>query len=154
MNFHTHRFFLNSAIICMLIIPINIAGQEKKTVSGAFDTLGGPLPKILKAQAKPYYVIADIEVPANRVVTIEPGVVILFKNFTGLHVSGKLIAEGTKNQPIIFTSENDKKYNPSSVLMPNPYDWNGIYIHDGAFGSILTHCTISYTVYGIIDMEL
>ncbi len=151
MNLHAHRSLLKIAIICILIIPLNILGQEKNTISGAFDTLGGPLPKILKAQARPYYVIADIEVPANKVVTIEPGVVILFKNFTGLHVSGKLIAQGTKNQPIIFTSENDKKYNPSSMLMPNPYDWNGVYIHDDAFGSILTHCTVSYTVYGIIS---
>ncbi len=151
MNLHAHQSLLNIAIIYVLIIPLTIVGQERKTISGALDTLGGPLPKILKAQAKPYYVIADIEVPANRVVTIEPGVVILFKNFTGLHVSGRLMAQGTKTNPIIFTSENDKIYNPGGALMANPYDWNGIYIHDDAFGTMLSHCTVAYSVYGIIS---
>jgi hypothetical protein len=116
-----------------------------------FDTLAGPLPRILKALDHPYLVIADIDVPADKITTIEPGVVILFRNFTGLHVSGRMIAEGTKSMPIIFSSENDKTYNRGSMLMPNPYDWNGIYIHEGAFGTILSNCAVAYTVYGIIS---
>lgn len=116
-----------------------------------FDTIAGPLPKNVKAAGTPYVVAADIEVPANKTVTIEPGVVFLFKNFTGLHVEGKLVAEGTKLRPIVFTSENDAKHNPSAALLPNLYDWNGIYIHEGAFGTLMSHCQISYTVYGIVS---
>jgi len=151
MHFTIHPSLFSKSVVSLLILTFTILGQEANQSTIGFDTLGGPLPKILKAQDKPYYVVADIEVSANRVVTIEPGVVILFKNFTSLHVTGKLIAQGTKNLPIIFTSENDKQYNPKSALMPNPYDWNGIYIHDDAFGTIMTHCVVSYTVYGIIS---
>ncbi len=151
MHFSIHPSFLIKCVAGVLVINAVIWGKEANQSASEFDTLAGPLPKILRFRGKPYYVVADIEVPANRVVTVEPGVVILFRNFTGLHVTGKLIAEGTGNLPIVFTSENNKKYNPKSLLMPNPYDWNGIYIHDDAFGTILTYCEVSYTVYGIIS---
>jgi hypothetical protein len=139
--------------VVLLLASFTITGKEKNSTvsSAAFEAISGPLPKMLKAKDKPYLVISDIEVPLNRTVTIEPGVVILFKNFTGLHVQGKLLAEGTKGKPIIFTSEFDKTYNPSSTLLPNPYDWNGIYIHDDAFGTIMANSTVAYTVYGIIS---
>ncbi len=115
------------------------------------DTLSGPLPKIIKAKSTPYYILANIEVPPNKTVTIEPGVVFVFKNFTGLHVEGRLQAKGTKANPIVFTSEFNQRYNPASKLLPNPYDWNGVYIHESGFGTILTHCRITYTVYGLIS---
>ncbi len=122
-------------------------------VSGKFkyDTLAGPLPALIKSRNNPYIVITDIEVPANKVVTIEPGVIILFQNFTGLHVRGKLIANGTKKAPVVFTSEFDKTYNPSTTFIANPFDWNGIYIHSDGFGTYLEHCIISYTVYGLMS---
>lgn len=113
----------------------------------SFDTLGGPLPKTVKA--KTYIIVTDIEVPANKTVTIEPGTVFLFKNFTGMKVQGILTAAGLKTEPIVFTSEFDRAYNPYSSLDPNPYDWNGIYIHSDAFGTRLENCIVAYTVYGI-----
>jgi hypothetical protein len=106
---------------------------------------------VVKDRGQPYLVVSDIEVPPNAVVTIEPGVVLLFKNFTGLHVEGRLLAEGTKARPIVFTSELDQQYNPASTLIANPYDWNGIYIHQGALGTSLAHCRVSYSVYGILS---
>ncbi|MBD3421375.1 MAG: hypothetical protein GF398_14760 [Chitinivibrionales bacterium] len=114
------------------------------------DTLSGPLPKLIKHRKLPYVVAADIEVPANRSVTIEPGVVLVFKNFTGLHVQGQLIAEGTPAKPIVFTSEYDGEHNPASIEYANPYDWNGIYIHGGGIGSRFKDCFVLYSVYGIV----
>jgi hypothetical protein len=119
--------------------------------SRPFDTLAGPLPAVVEQRGRPYLVVADIEVPANTVVTIEPGVVLLFKNFTGLHVEGRLVAEGTMLKPIVFTSELDQEHNPASSLIANPYDWNGIYIHKGGLGTSFAHCRVRYSVYGIIS---
>lgn len=114
-----------------------------------FDTLSGPLPKTVAAMEKPYLIVSDIEVPFGKTVTIEAGAVFLFQNFTGFQVQGQLIAEGTKEKPITFTSEFDGRYNPDTSLIANPFDWNGIYIHKDAFGTRLKYCKINYSVYGI-----
>ncbi|MBD3314407.1 MAG: hypothetical protein GF344_01355 [Chitinivibrionales bacterium] len=137
-----------------LLSPIIIAGVATTGApvhAAAFDTLAGPLPSLVKYRRTPYVVIADIQVPPDKVVTIEPGVVLLFKNFTGIHVEGRLVAEGTAEKPIVFTSELDRKHNPTSSLLANPYDWNGIYIHSDAFGTSLAHCKVLYSVYGVIS---
>ena len=116
-----------------------------------FDTLAGPLPDTVRAGNRPYLVVGDIEVPVGKTVTIESGAVFLFKNFTGLHVQGKLVAQGTKEQPVVFTSENDRTRNSATQLYPNPYDWNGVYLHPDATGTIMSYCTVSYSVYGIVS---
>ncbi len=117
----------------------------------AFDTLAGPLPKFISATSGPYLVVEDIEVPLGKTVTIEPGTVFMFKNFSGLHVQGRLVAEGTGDRPIVFTSEYDGEYNQAESMYPNPYDWNGIYIHENALGSSISHFHLFYSVYGIIS---
>ncbi|MBD3391111.1 MAG: hypothetical protein GF418_03560 [Chitinivibrionales bacterium] len=125
--------------------------QEEPGPEMQFETLAGPLPRIVEAAKGPYLVVADLEVPAGRMVTIEAGTVFLFKNFTGLHVQGRLVAQGTTSRPVVFTSEFDRDYNPASTMYPNPYDWNGIYIHGNAIGSTLEHCKLFFSVYGIIS---
>lgn len=142
---NTHTSML-AILLLISILPGNINAQEKVL---QIDTLGGLLPKLVKA--KTYIVNVDIEVPANSIVTIEPGTIILFKNFTGLKIMGRLIALGTKSNPIIFTSVHDKKYNLASSLFANPFDWNGIYIYADAIGTIMENCVVTYSVYGIIS---
>jgi hypothetical protein len=119
--------------------------------AAGMDTLAGPLPDTVRAGNRPHLVVGDIEVPVGRTVTVEAGSVFLFKNFTGLHVQGKLVAQGTKEQPVIFTSENDRARNPATQLYPNPYDWNGVYLHPDATGTIMSYCTVCYSVYGIVS---
>lgn len=113
------------------------------------DTLGGNLPRVIQANNGAYLVTSDIYVPSGKTVTINPGVILLFKNFTELHVEGRLIAEGTGDRPVIFTSEFDRSINPGSPLNANPFDWNGIFIHENGLGSSFAHGFIQYTVYGI-----
>lgn len=146
-------FIINLVILFIFSIFSLNFGQTLniETTYTQFDTISGHLPEIVKKQDKPYYISADIEVPPDKIVTIEPGVVFLFKNFTGLHISGQLFALGKKDNPIIFTSENNKTFNTGSTLYPNPYDWNGIYIHEDGFNTVMEHCDISYTVYGLIS---
>jgi hypothetical protein len=114
-----------------------------------FPMLLGDLPKTIPAEKGPYLVTSDIYVPAGKTVVVEPGAVFLFKNFTGLHVQGTLVAKGTAEKPVVFTSENDKRFNRDASLIPNPYDWNGIFIHDDAIGTDLQYIEIAYSVYGI-----
>ena len=116
-----------------------------------FDSLAGPLPDTVKSRGAFYLVTGDIDVPAGKSVVIEPGTAFIFKNFTGLHVQGRLLALGTKEKPIVFTSENDRAVNTATTLYPNPFDWNGIYFHIDATGSIMTYCSVYYSVYGVLS---
>jgi hypothetical protein len=113
-------------------------------------TLGGNLPKIVEKGR--YLVVADVYVPSGKTVTFEPGTVLLFKNFTGMHVEGRLVAEGTAEYPIVFTSELDQAYRPGAALHANPYDWNGIYLHESGIGSSFARCSILFSVYGISSL--
>lgn len=137
----------------LFIVSCFLAGMHGTLccAESLYDTLAGPLPGLIKATNKPYRVIADIEVLPDKTVTIEAGAVFLFQNFTGLHVRGKLIVQGTASKPVVFTSENDQQYNPSTRLIANPYDWNGIFIHSDGFGTYLENCIVAYTVYGIVS---
>jgi hypothetical protein len=115
------------------------------------NELAGDLPKVLTVDKSPYLVVADVYVPAGKIVHIEPGTIILFKNFTSLHIRGMLIARGTSLRTIVFTSENDHQYNPSIALNPTPYDWNGIYIHKDGVGTELENVHVTYSVKGIVS---
>ena len=124
---------------------------QQPVAAVAFDTIAGPLPGTIKAKKNPYLVVGDIEVPAGKTVSVERGTVFLFKNFTGLHVQGKLVALGTREHPIVFTTENDQSVNPTTPLYPNPYDWNGIYIHADGIGTSMAFCKVLFSVYGIVS---
>lgn len=126
-----------------------VPAPAKQTPAPAFDTLAGNLPAMLLSNDRPYLVTADVYVPQGKRVSIGPGVVLLFRNFTGLHVMGVLSAVGNKEHPVIFTSVNDKQYHPTSTLDAAPFDWNGIYLHEDAVGSELSNCSVLYSVEGI-----
>ena len=134
-----------ASILTLLFVALGTAAAEQIQI----QTIAGPLPKTVKAGT--YLVNADIEVSRNRIVTIEEGTVFLFKNFTSLHVQGTLVANGTKAQPIIFTSEYDKDYNRASTQDANPFDWDGVYIHADALATRLFYCKVLYSVYGLIS---
>lgn len=72
--------------------------------------------------------------------TIEPGVTVQFAENSYLSVGynseGKLVAEGTEEEPIIFTSAMNDKY---------PGDWGNIrFCEYASAGCILDHCKILY----------
>ena len=75
----------------------------------------------------PYILTSNVVIEVGITLTIEPGVEIRFNSGTGLYISqyriydnwyhGALVAEGTADNPIIFTS---------NAATPSPGDWKGI----------------------------
>lgn len=131
---------------CFVIVFANVIIQAEQQ---QFDTLSGQLPKKITGNGQKYIIVSDIEVPFGKTVTIEQGAEFLFQNFTGFSIQGQLISEGTKDKPIIFTSEFDGNYHTDKSNIANPFDWNGIYIHKNAFGTRMKYSKILYSVYGI-----
>ena len=79
----------------------------------------------------------NLTVKEGATLTIEPGARIAFKTNTFLSiVEGKLLAQGTADSPILFTSADDS---------PNPGDWVGLMFEANAKkGSIIDRAKIEY----------
>jgi uncharacterized membrane protein len=120
-----------------------------QVVSGSYTPLSGALSENLSSDKSPYLIEADIYVSPGTTLTIEAGTILLFKNFTGLHIQGTLYVKGTTERPVIFTSVNDRQNNVLSYTEAAPFDWNGIDIYENAIGTTLKNCNILFSVYGI-----
>lgn len=131
-----------------LFLSIVVITASSSIAQMEVTELSGDLSGILTADKK-YHVVGDVFVPPGSSVSIEAGTVIMFSEFTGLHVQGTLYAKGTETQPVIFTSQHDSSIIGNTTVPPAPFDWNGIDIYENAVGSELLFCSIRYSVYGI-----
>lgn len=91
----------------------------------------------------------QVRVEQGATLTIEPGTVLKFDEFSSLYVLGTLIAQGTSNDKIIFTSAKNDQYggdtnNDGELTFPQDGDWGGISFNTGTSNSILDHCIIEY----------
>ncbi|MGE5846802.1 MAG: CotH kinase family protein, partial [Ignavibacteria bacterium] len=94
----------------------NVIGTESAinyTISGdtelkmEFEKLGtGEVPEVLNSAltlyktGSPYFIINDLNIGSNGVLSVEPGVVIYFSSNKSIYVKGKLLMEGTESEPI------------------------------------------------------
>ncbi|BAO77318.1 hypothetical protein WPG_3088 [Winogradskyella sp. PG-2] len=101
---------------------------NKKDYNQPTQILSGNISQNTKlTKSNIYLLLGDVFVTNNSTLTIEPGTIIFgdFKTKGSLTISRgcKIIAEGTKTDPIVFTSnKSDKK----------PGDWGGLFILGGA----------------------
>ena len=79
----------------------------------------------------PYYVTSNVYVPRGVTLTIDPGVLVLFSPNTGLRVAGTLVAQGTADQQITFTSLSTQSGTGTEG------DWASVSFLDGAVGATL-----------------
>jgi len=100
-----------------------------------------------------YLLLNSVTVPAGRTLTINKGVVIKgYNNYYRFIIQGKMIAVGTVDSTIVFTSAKDDNFgNPGDTnkdgtqSVPGVGDWGGITFESGSDStSILDHCTIQY----------
>lgn len=101
------------------------------------------------AEASPYIIEKDIIIPQGDSIVLGEGCQFFFKPFTGIIVHGSLIVRGTSEHPVIFSSINDTLSPEHSSELPNPFDWNGIYISPRAGLIELSDFILKYSVYGI-----
>ncbi|UCE73689.1 MAG: right-handed parallel beta-helix repeat-containing protein, partial [Methanomassiliicoccales archaeon] len=90
----------------------------------------------------PYIITGNVLVEHGATLTIEPGVKVKFDGFYYMQIEGKLVAEGTENNMITFTSNKDS---------PAPKDWRSIkFMKNADYGSSFKYCKIEYAYTGIV----
>ncbi|MBN2636255.1 MAG: hypothetical protein JXR61_08290 [Prolixibacteraceae bacterium] len=93
---------------------------------------------------KPYLVFDYALVDSLSELTIEPGTRIYFHKNAGLFVKGKIIANGTFQQPIKFTSD---RLEESYENIPD--QWDGIVLFSGSHDNVFNFCTIKNANIGL-----
>ncbi|MFQ6100381.1 MAG: CotH kinase family protein [Anaerolineae bacterium] len=111
-------------------------GVDSHTITVYWDSFhGGTLTEdtTLFTSAYPYVITEDIVVPAGVTLTIEPGVRLEFQADRWLRVNegGRLLAEGTGAQPIVFTRQGSGY-------------WGGILLDCTQADNRIRHAVIEY----------
>jgi len=149
------RMHVKRLCVLILIVPLFSIAQ----LALADTEVGGIIRENTTwAEANsPYIVTNNILVDENVTLTIEPGVTIKFDSEKSLQVNGELIAQGTNNNKITFTS---------NLSSPSAGDWRWILFSDSSIdtvydnegnylsGCILEHCIVEYGGYNIDNPTL
>ncbi len=122
------------------LIAVTVGGSAGPTQHSQ-DIVGGD--SIWYASGNPHIVENTINIYQNGKLTIKPGCIVEFKTGAGFVVghttSGELVAVGTVDSIITFTSNN---------TTPNPGDWSGFDFYDQTRTSTrLSYCDINYGCY-------
>jgi len=121
-------------------------------------------------QHTPFYVDGLLEISQGSVLQITPGVIFRFADQStdepsgGLLVreEGRLLAKGTQEEPIIFTSELDNEYggviHRDHTTAPSSGEWSGVEIQNSDLSQV-QNCLFRYGgggqngVYGALNIQ-
>ena len=94
------------------------------------------------------YPFGSPTVAEGAVLAVEPGAIIKLGG-SSLGINGTLIADGTSDNPVIFTSTKDDSYGgdtngDGNATMPTKGDWGNISFGNTSKNSILNHVILKY----------
>lgn len=93
---------------------------------------------------KPYLVYNSMLVDSGVTLTVTAGTVIYFHHQSRMYVLGTLIANGTKDEPVVFRHDRlEQWYNNI------PGQWVGLYFVPGSKDNVLNYCEIKNAIIGI-----
>jgi hypothetical protein len=121
--------------------PVGERAAAPVDLSAPGTEWGGPLTEdtVLRAVDNPHVVVQTLQVPVGITLTVEPGAELYFVAGTSLIVKGRLLAQGTPTQTILFTRRDAGSY------------WGAIAILDSRVDNRITHAVIEYTREGVVN---
>jgi len=140
--------------------PVYSGNTWESNVYNAVGIIGGTLEADAFLQKRdvagitnaPYLLMSSITIPSSYSLTLEAGIVLkMYNSSTRIDVEGALIADGTEEEKIAFTSVKDDQHggdvnNDGNITSPSMSDWGCINFKDSSDDllCILDHCIIAY----------
>jgi parallel beta-helix repeat protein len=90
--------------------------------------------------SSPRTISRDLVVGVGATLTIDPGASISFDNGTGISVGGTLVAQGSWDETIVFTSNSTE---------PKKGNWDGVHFYGGSESSVFNHARVEYSDSGV-----
>jgi len=133
-------------VFLALLLPVALSGNGDAFSKAESRSVDDNI--IVWQENSTHYITEKLEIGTDETLIIEPGVKVYFSyggpsngNPYSLRIKGKLLALGTEENPILFTSNATK---------PAPDDWDKIKFHSSADdSSIMEHCIVEYSIQGI-----
>ncbi len=91
-------------------------------------------------------ITGDVHIPAGKTLTVQAGTVVQFNSGTNLTVDGTLIAAGTANQTIFFTSYRDNSPTGGSDSA-GAGDWGAVVFNADSSNNLMDHVEVRYGGY-------
>ncbi|MBU4257039.1 alpha/beta hydrolase, partial [Patescibacteria group bacterium] len=123
------KFFIISIILGIILTPCSFNFPEFNNLQAQTEIYYSETISqntTWTASSSPYVIYGDshLRILPGVVLTIEPGVIVKFSENGGLGVNGgEIIAKGTKENPIIFTSNHGSSY-------PQSGGWSSIEVYN------------------------
>lgn len=124
-------------VLCLMLYPAFIPASEN-SLSGNIEGALGP---------GTYRVTGDITVAIGSRLLLRGGTSLCFDGFYSFVVHGSLIAEGTLQNRVVFTSARDKRCGNGSA---EPMDWNHLEIAADAGSVNLGNVDVLFSTDGIL----
>ena len=99
---------------------------------------------------KPYVIYDSLVVKSDATLTLVEGTTLMFHDKATLHVYGKLIVQGSIENPVVLRGDRMDHMFDYLRYDNTPSRWEGIIIHRGSYGSELFQCDLHSSCFGII----
>lgn len=106
---------------------------------------GGDVYGNWQLEGSPYLISGDITIPNDSTLTIDPGVYVEFQGHFALYVQGRLLAQGTESDTIVFTVNDTTGFHIQDTTLGG---WYGIKIADTPEQNDTTKITYCKLQYG------
>ena len=125
-------------LFCLALAALLVALPAATPVAAQTVITGNIIEDTTWTKAESPYIVGQVYISAGVTLTIEAGVEVKFTSggwlSTWPSAPSTLIAVGTEDEPVIFTS---------ATATPNAGDWNNLYAYPGAVFN-LRHCVVEY----------
>ncbi len=98
---------------------------------------------------KPYLIYNSMGVDSSETLTIEQGTTLYFHDQSLMIILGKLIVNGTLNNPVVFRGDRLDYIFPDLPYDKMPGLWGGLFFYPTSTGNKLSNCRIRNAVIGV-----